>query len=78
MERVLAREERVRFVAQLRGGEPNGVCRAFGISRKTDYKILERYKEHGPRLERLNRHWDWRRFARSVQDEACRMRGTRS
>lgn len=39
------------------------VCRAFGISRKTDYKILERYKEHGPKLERLNRHWDWRRNA---------------
>jgi len=23
------------------------VCRAFGISRKTGYKIFERYKEHG-------------------------------
>jgi hypothetical protein len=40
-----------------------GVCRTFGVSRKTDYKILERYKEHGPRLERLNRHLDWRRNA---------------
>jgi transposase len=23
------------------------VCRAFGISRKTGYKIFERYKEYG-------------------------------
>ena len=23
------------------------VCRAFGISRKTGYKIFNRYKEHG-------------------------------
>ena len=23
------------------------VCREFGISRKTGYKILDRYKEHG-------------------------------
>jgi transposase InsO family protein len=28
------------------------VCRAFGISRKTGYKIFDRYKEHG--LEALN------------------------
>jgi transposase InsO family protein len=41
-------EERLRFVAQLLDGEPmTEVCRAFGISRKTGYKIFERYKEHG-------------------------------
>ncbi|HEY6255024.1 MAG TPA: IS481 family transposase [Xanthobacteraceae bacterium] len=41
-------EERLRFVVQLLDGEPMAeVCRAFGISRKTGYKIFERYKEHG-------------------------------
>jgi len=46
-------DERLRFVAQLLDGEPmTEVCRAFGISRKTGYKIFGRYKEHG--LEALN------------------------
>ena len=41
-------EERLRFVAQLLDGEAmSEVCRAFGISRKTGYKIFERYKGHG-------------------------------
>ena len=41
-------DERLRFVAQLLDGEPMAeVCRTFGISRKTGYKIFERYKEHG-------------------------------
>src|SRR5437016_3458750 len=41
-------DERLRFVAQLLDGEATSeVCRAFGISRKTGYKIFERYKEHG-------------------------------
>jgi transposase len=41
-------EERLRFVAQLLEGEPmTDVCRQFGISRKTGYKIFNRYKEHG-------------------------------
>src|SRR6266699_5288909 len=41
-------DERLRFVAQLLDGEAmSEVCRAFGISRKTGYKICERYKEHG-------------------------------
>ena len=41
-------DERLRFVARLLDGEAmSGVCRAFGISRKTGYKIFERYKEHG-------------------------------
>lgn len=41
-------EERMRFVARLLDGEPmSGVCREFGISRKTGYKILDRYKQHG-------------------------------
>lgn len=41
-------EERLRFVARLLEGEAmTDVCRDFGISRKTGYKIFGRYKEHG-------------------------------
>src|ERR1700729_2477302 len=41
-------EERLRFVARLLDGEAmTDVCREFGISRKTGYKIFDRYKEHG-------------------------------
>src|SRR5499425_1310949 len=46
-------EERLRFVARLLDGETmTEVCREFGISRKTGYKIFDRYKEHG--LEALS------------------------
>ncbi len=39
-------EERLRFVARLLDGDGmSDVCRAFGISRKTGYKIWGRYKE---------------------------------
>ena len=42
-------EERLRFVARLLEGEGmSAVCREFGISRKTGYKIFNRYKEQGP------------------------------
>src|SRR3546814_483405 len=42
-------EERLRFVARLLNGESmTEVCRSFGISRKTGYKIFNRYKEIGP------------------------------
>jgi transposase len=41
-------EERRRFVARLLDGEAmTDVCREFGVSRKTGYKIFDRYKEHG-------------------------------
>src|SRR6266540_4727852 len=41
-------EERLRFVARLLDGEAmTDVCREFGISRKTGYKVFDRYKEHG-------------------------------
>jgi len=41
-------EERLRFVARLLDGEAmTEVCREFGVSRKTGYKIFDRYKEHG-------------------------------
>jgi transposase InsO family protein len=46
-------DERLRFVARLLEGEAMSVvCREFGISRKTGYKIFDRYKEHG--LEALS------------------------
>ena len=46
-------EERLRFVARLLEGERmSDVCREFGISRKTGYKIFKRYKEEG--LEALS------------------------
>jgi len=41
-------DERLRFVAKLLDGEPmTEVCREFGISRKTGYKIFTRYKDYG-------------------------------
>ena len=46
-------DERLRFVARLLDGEKMAVvCREFGISRNTGYKIFSRYKEVG--LEGLN------------------------
>lgn len=46
-------EERMRFVVRLLDGEPmSGLCREFGISRKTGYKIFDRYQHHG--LEALS------------------------
>src|SRR5271165_1097202 len=39
-------EERMRFVVRhLEGEEMSSLCREFGISRKTGYKILDRYRE---------------------------------
>jgi transposase InsO family protein len=41
-------DERLRFVARLlEGEEMTAMCREFGISRKTGYKIFNRYKEEG-------------------------------
>ena len=41
-------EERMRFVLRLLDGEQmSAVCREFGISRKTGYKIFDRYRLHG-------------------------------
>jgi transposase InsO family protein len=41
-------DERVRFVGRLLDGEAmSDVCRSFGISRKTGYKIFNRYREEG-------------------------------
>ena len=41
-------DERMRFVVRLKDGESMAsLCREFGISRKTGYKIFERYEECG-------------------------------
>lgn len=41
-------EERLRFVARLLDGEKMAVlCREFGVSRKTGYKLFNRYKDSG-------------------------------
>ncbi len=41
-------DERLRFVARLLEGESMApLCREFHISRKTGYKIFDRYKECG-------------------------------
>jgi transposase InsO family protein len=41
-------DERVRFVGRLLDGEAmSDVCRSFGISRKTGYKIFNRYRDEG-------------------------------
>src|SRR5271170_4342789 len=41
-------DERLRFVIRLKDGESMaGLCREFGISRKTGYKIVDRYEECG-------------------------------
>ena len=41
-------DERIRFVIRVKDGESMAsLCREFGISRKTGYKILDRYQECG-------------------------------
>jgi transposase InsO family protein len=46
-------DERLRFVSRLLEGEAmTDACREFGISRKTGYKIYQRYQAHG--LEALS------------------------
>jgi transposase InsO family protein len=53
-------DERLRFVARLLEGEAMAeVCRSFGISRKTGYKIFNRYREHGLEAltDRSRRPW---------------------
>ena len=42
--------ERLKFVAAVESGRETmtALCAEFGISRKTGYKILERYRRHGP------------------------------
>ena len=66
-------EERLRFVARLLDGEAmTEVCREFGVSRKTGYKIFERYREHG--LEALSdRSRRPVRYANQLPDQVERL-----
>ena len=66
-------EERLRFVARLLDGEGmSDVCRGFGISRKTGYKIFNRYKDEG--LEALtDRSRRPVRYANQLPDQIERM-----
>ena len=42
-------DERLRFIARVLDGERmSDVCREFSISRKTGYKLLNRYRNEGP------------------------------
>ena len=44
-------DKRLRFLARVLVGEPmTEVCRDFGISRKTGYKVFDRYKDTALRL----------------------------
>jgi putative transposase len=41
-------DERLQFVARRLAGEPmSELCQEFGISRKTGYKIFDRYQDYG-------------------------------
>jgi putative transposase len=41
-------DERLKFIARVLDGEKMaGLCREFGISRKTGYKIVQRYNDSG-------------------------------
>jgi putative transposase len=66
-------DERLRFIARLREGESmSTLCAKFGISRKTGYKIYERYKHWGlrgltDRSRRPYRHAN--QLPRALEDE---------
>ncbi|WP_192385299.1 IS481 family transposase, partial [Mesorhizobium silamurunense] len=66
-------DERVRFVGRLLDGESmSDVCREFGISRKTGYKIFNRYRQEG--LEALcDRSRRPVRYANQLPDPIERM-----
>ena len=66
-------DERVRFVGRLLDGETmSDVCRSLGISRKTGYKIFNRYRDEG--LEALtDRSRRPVRYANQLPDPIERM-----
>lgn len=66
-------DERVRFVGRLLDGESmSAVCREFGISRKTGYKIWDRYRQDG--LEALcDRSRRPVRYANQLPDQVERL-----
>jgi transposase len=62
-------QERLRFVARLLDGEGmSEVCRDFGISRKTGYKIFNRYRDQGSRRSPIAR------AGRCAMPTSCRTR----
>lgn len=66
-------EERLRFVARLLEGEGmSEVCRCFGISRKTGYKIYNRYQQEGP-LALCDRSRRPIRYANQLPDQIEQM-----
>ncbi len=69
-------DERLRFVARLLEGEAmTDACRSFGISRKTGYKIFNRYKEHAlAALDDRSRRPI--RYANQLQDSLACLRST--
>ena len=70
---VSVMDERLRFIARLLEGESmSSVCRSFGISRKTGYKIFGRYKAEG--LEALcDRSRRPVRYANQLPDQIERL-----
>jgi transposase len=67
-------DERLRFVARVLEGEAmSDVCREFGISRKTGYKLLNRYREDGP-LALCDRSRRPVRYANQLPEDVSRNR----
>jgi transposase len=65
-------DERVRSVARLLDGEKMAaLCREFAISRKTGYKIFDRYKESG--LEAASRQPFWPKSVTYVAGTFCHL-----
>ena len=75
-------DERLRFVARLLEGEKMArLCAEFGISRKTDYKIFDRYKDCGvgafnDRSRRRRRSTSYRAYQRKIQVMSCQRRAS--
>jgi hypothetical protein len=67
-------DERVRFVGRLLDGEKMAaLCREFAISRKTGYKIFDRYKESGLEAltDRSRRPWRYGNQLPPQVEAAC-------
>lgn len=65
-------DERLRFVARLLEGEKmTTVCREFGISRVTGYKIFKRYKERGLDGDPTARPTGWRSRSSAASSVWC-------
>ena len=70
---VSVMDERLRFVARVLEGEPmTDLCREFGISRKTGYKIFNRYREEGP-VALCDRSRRPMRYANQLPDQIERL-----